>query len=139
MNSSAMTSPTTSTRRLEKPSTSASRRSRRSASPGSGWTLRAINIADCGLRIADSLAIGAQDPARGGCEVVDDRVGGDTGHRPPLLGRAASRPDEDRARANRPRELHIGPLVADDERAGGMEAQVGRRAIDQPARRLAAV
>src|SRR4051794_19127461 len=44
MNSSAIRSPTTSTRRPPNASTSDSSRSLRSASPGSGWTDRAISI-----------------------------------------------------------------------------------------------
>src|SRR5829696_8477616 len=133
MNSSAITSPTTRTRRLEKPSTSASSRSRCSASPGRGWTERAINIADLGLRpaagsgrpealdgrIADSLSVAdcgiAQDPAGCGRKIVDDRVCGDTGGRAPLLDRAAAGPHQNRARADRTSELDVAPLVTDHE------------------------
>src|SRR6185503_2738421 len=77
MNSSAMTSPTTSTRRLEKPSTSASRRSRRSASPGRGWMLRAINIADCALRQAQGgLRLSSLDVARDDPEALEGSKAG---------------------------------------------------------------
>ena len=34
---------------------------------------------------------------------------------------------------------HIEPLVADDERARGIEVQIASRAVDQTARRLAAI
>ena len=37
------------------------------------------------------------------------------------------------------RQRHVEPLVADDERSRRIEAEVGDRAIDQAAARLAAV
>src|ERR687887_510687 len=129
MNWSAMRSPMTRTRRLEKPSTSRSSRSRRSASPGRGCTLRAINM--------------RQYPARRGRKIIHDDVGFQVrrrgGH-----GRqvgASSRPlaHENRPRAGGAARADVAPRVADDERPRWIEAEVSRRPLDHAAPRLATV
>src|SRR5581483_1050360 len=120
-----MRSPTTRTRRLEKPSTSASRRSLRSASPGSGCTLRAINM--------------RQNPARRRGEIVDDRVGRYAFDRLALLRGADAGPHQNAASADRVRHPDVEPPVADDERTRRVEREVADRAVDQTAPRLAAI
>src|SRR5579871_4965951 len=125
MNSSAMTSPTTRTRRLEKASTSPSNRSLRSASPGRGCTLRAINM--------------HQNPAHGSREVVDVRVRPHPFARLAFLIRADAGPYQDAAAADRVRRPDIEPPVADDERPRRVEREIAGSAVDKAAARLPAV
>src|SRR3954471_1095959 len=147
MNSSAIRSPMTSTRRLEKRSMSPRSRSRRSASPGSGCTDRVINIAGGGVRMAncslrDCLSwLGRRrlpHPAGGRGGVVGDRISSQTVDRAPFLGGTAAGADQDRSRADGPRQLDVAPSIADDERPRQVETQIGGGAIDQTATGLPA-
>src|SRR3990172_8860456 len=150
MNSSAMTSPTTSTRRLEKPSMSARRRSRRSASPGSGCTERAISM---GLYLSGRLRMDSrpamldgrlpieplQNPARRAGQVVRHLVGHETRPRLGFFGPAVSAANPDAARPHRTGQRDVQPLVANDERAGRVEAERLDRPIDHAVAGLPAV
>src|SRR5689334_15765420 len=108
MNSSAMMSPTMSTRRARNRSTRA---------------------------LSRSLAM-TEDPAGSANQVVDDRIGGKGFGRPPLFDGAVSRPDQDAAAADDARQLDIQPPVADDEGPRGIDAELFRGTIDQSASRL---
>src|SRR2546421_11201937 len=79
-----------------------------------------------------------QDPARGGCEVVDQPSGrrNIVGSRP---AGTASGPHENAASAYRIRKRNVAPLIADDERARDVEVQLARGALDEAVGRLAAV
>src|SRR4026208_366343 len=105
MNSSAMMSPTMRTRRRPKSLMSASRR---------------------------SLSDMTEDPADGGEEISDDRVGGESGPRPRLLGGSVSGADEHAASAEGARQLHVQPAVADGERPGPSDTEPGDPAGDPP-------
>src|SRR4051812_43962119 len=122
MNSSAMMSPMTTTRRLEKPSMRPRRRSLRSASPGSGWTERANFMGD--LRLRD-------DPVHGLVERVGDEIRLEARLRMPLLVRPVPRADQNRSCTDRPGQSDVDPLVADDERPRRIEPERARRTIDQ--------
>src|SRR5215472_14040903 len=124
MNSSAIKSPTTRIRRLENPSTSAWRRSRRSASPGNGCTLRAINM--------------RQNPARSRRKVVHRRVGAQIVNRLARLLVADTGSHQNAARADRAREADVEPAVTHDERSSEIEREIVGRAVDEAASRLAA-
>src|SRR5262245_5937224 len=130
MNSSAIRSPTTRTKRLENVSTSASSRSLRSASPGSGWTERAINISQFDVQTT-------QNPIGGGGEVVHDRIRRNLRGLRPITS-ALCGPHQDAAGARRARQFDVAPLVADDERARRIQTQLARRAIDESDSGLAA-
>src|SRR5436190_10111020 len=110
MNSSAIRSPMTSSRRLEKPSTSDSSRSRRSASPGRGWIDRAISI------VLRSTFYVRKNPRSGGRQVVDDDISREFFARTGFLRSAVSAAHENALRADRARQPDVDPLVADDER-----------------------
>src|SRR5205814_6344388 len=79
-----------------------------------------------------------QNPARGGGKIIDNRIGLEVGTAPDLGGAGAA-PDENAPRPHCLRQADIDPLVADHERAGGIEVEVACGAIDQAGRRLAAV
>src|SRR5438094_5819994 len=129
MNSSAMRSPTTRMRRLEKRSTSPSSRSLRSASPGRGCTLRAINM--------------RQYPARRGRKIIHDGVGVQArrpgGHGRQLVARRRAFAHENRPRAGRAGSADVEPRVTDDERPRRIEAEVSRRPLNHAAARLSTV
>src|SRR6187399_3211119 len=108
MNSSAMMSPITRTRRLEKPSIRASNRSFRSASPGRGWTERAISIA---RRIAWSLV--RQYPTGGFDQIVDNGIRHEAVRRLMLLGCAISGAHQNAFRADAARERDVEPPITD--------------------------
>src|SRR5207247_1280068 len=97
MNSSAMMSPTMRTRRRPKSLMSVRRR---------------------------SLSDMTEDPPGGGDEIIDDRVGSEIGSRPQLLGESVSGAHEHAASADRARQLHIQPAIADDERPGRIDAEL---------------
>src|SRR4051794_33378589 len=100
MNSSAMMSPTTRTRRSPKPWTSASRRS--------------LDM--------------AKNPADRAGEVVDDGVGTECRGRSSFLGGAIAAADQNAPAANRARQLHVQPPVADDKRLPRIDAEC----LDRP-------
>src|ERR671937_659191 len=117
-----MRSPTTTTRRLENASTSASSRSLRSASPGRGCTLRAINM--------------RQYPARRGRKIIDDGDRFQAGRR---RVRRVALPQQNRASAGRATGADVEPRVAHDERPRGIEAEIGGSPVNHAAARLPAI
>ena len=80
-----------------------------------------------------------QNPARGGREVVDDRVGGQAAGELHGLGRALTTANEDPASADRPREADVALRVADYERSRRIQAEIASGALDEAWRRLATV
>src|SRR4051794_16737226 len=111
MNSSAMMSPTTRTRRLPKPCTRARRRS--------------LDM--------------AKDPADRANEVVDSGIGGECRGRSPFLGTTIAAADQNAAAANRARQLHVQPPVADHERLPRIDAECLDRPVHEGSAGLAAL
>ncbi len=81
----------------------------------------------------------AKNPAHGFDEVVRDRVRAQPFGRARFFGGAVARPHEHPAAADRAGQRHVQPPVADDERGGGVDAELAYGAIDQAAPRLPAI
>src|SRR5436190_6147535 len=139
-----MRSPTTRMRRLEKPSTSASSRSLRSASPGSGCTERAMIIesarlkpgAPSGLRLA--LQDARQNPARGGRQIVEHRVGGEVRRTRCLLLRPVSRAYKDCSGTHGTGQPDVHPGIAHNVGSTRIHTEVAFGALNHACGRLPA-
>ncbi len=80
-----------------------------------------------------------QDPPGGADQVVGDGVGDQVRRRLAFLCRAVAGPDQHAPRADAPRERHIEPSIADDERTRRVDAELANRALDETRIRLAAI
>ncbi len=133
-----MRSPSTSTRRLEKPSTRPSSRSLRSASPGRGCTDRAICISEFRLQTSDQIE-SCQNPRRAAARLSTTASAARSGGvRASHAAPAPVRTRIPRAPTARPSRTssHVSPTT--NERAGS-RPRSRSRAVDHAAPRLAAV
>src|SRR5215831_9071466 len=129
MNSSAMRSPTISTRRLLKPSMRSSRRSLRSASPGNGCTDLAMSI----------RSESAEYPAGRGDQVVDHCVGGQISRLPVFLAGAVAGAHQHALCANRTAKRDVEPPVADHKGFGRIDPELLHRPVDETSPGLSTV
>src|SRR4051794_26994278 len=104
MNSSAMMSPTISTRRVAKPS----------------------------MNEDSGRSVMSENPARRANQVVDDRIGRQRGARLPLFGRPVTGPHENAAPADHPTQLDVEPPIADHVRAAWIDAEFLGGPVHEP-------
>src|SRR4051794_1940417 len=119
MNSSAIRSPITATRRAGNASTRLSSRASRSLSPGSGWTDLAICINNESERPS-----AFQNQARRLSQVRHDRNRADVGGLSRRFRSAVPRLHENPLCSRRLAHFDIAPAISDDERTPDVERQL---------------